>query len=63
MAAGDRVTDAALERSFIGLQLRSRSDGRSQPDWAMVHRELKRAGVTLQPPWGEYRAAHRDGHG
>jgi transposase len=29
----------------------------------MVHRELKRAGVTLQLLWEEYRAAHPDGHG
>jgi transposase len=29
----------------------------------MVHRELKRAGVTLPLLWGEYCAAHRDGYG
>ena len=29
----------------------------------MVHRELKRAGVTLQLLWEEYRAAHPDGLG
>jgi transposase len=28
-----------------------------------VHRELKRAGVTLQLLWEEYRAVHADAHG
>jgi transposase len=46
------LTDAALER----LLYRS-------ADWATVHRELKRAGVTLQLLWEEYRAAHPDDHG
>jgi transposase len=56
------LTDAALER----LLYRSASlveKRRPEPDWAMVHRELKRAGVTLQLLWEEYRAAHPDGHG
>ena len=31
------------------------------PDWAMVHRELKRKGVTLFLLWQEYKAATPDG--
>jgi transposase len=56
------LTDAGLER----LLYRSAAPvekRRPEPDWAMVHRELKRAGVTLQLLWEEYRAAHPDGHG
>ncbi|HEY2546003.1 MAG TPA: hypothetical protein VGI46_08060 [Candidatus Acidoferrum sp.] len=56
------LTDAALER----LLYRSAAPvekRRPEPDWATVHRELKRAGVTLQLLWEEYRAAHPDGHG
>jgi transposase len=56
------LTDAALER----LLYRSAAPvekRRPQPDWATIHRELKRAGVTLQLLWEEYRAAHPDGHG
>jgi len=34
---------------------------RSEPDWAEVHRELKRKGVTLMLLWQEYKAAHPDG--
>jgi transposase len=31
------------------------------PDWAQVHRELKRKGVTLWLLWEEYKAEHPDG--
>ena len=34
-----------------------------QPDWALVHRELRRKGVTLALLWEEYRAVHPDGYG
>ncbi|MBI3758818.1 MAG: IS21 family transposase [Deltaproteobacteria bacterium] len=30
----------------------------AEPDYAAIHLELKRKGVTLQLLWGEYRAAH-----
>ena len=33
------------------------------PDWAKVHEELKRRGVTLMILWEEHRAEHTDGHG
>ena len=32
-----------------------------QPDFATIHQELKRKGVTLQLLWEEYRAAHPEG--
>ena len=38
-------------------------DRRPQPEWAAVHRELRRPGVTLQLTWEEYREAHPDGYG
>lgn len=34
-----------------------------QPDWAYLHRELRRKGVTLSLLWEEYRAVHPDGYG
>ncbi len=34
-----------------------------RPDWALVHRELRKAGVTLSLLWEEYRASHPDGYG
>jgi transposase len=36
---------------------------KAEPDWAVVHRELRRPGVTLLLLWEEYRAAHRGGYG
>src|SRR5215468_7807210 len=56
------LTDAALERLVypVATTLEHR---RPQPDWAKVHRELNRAGVTLQLLWEEFRTVHRDAHG
>ena len=34
-----------------------------QPDWAEVHKELRRKSVTLSLLWVEYRQAHPDGYG
>jgi len=36
--------------------VRPRSSTRNEPDYAALHQELKRAGVTLQLLWEEYRA-------
>jgi len=33
------------------------------PDWALVHTDLRRKGVTLRLLWVEYREAHPDGYG
>jgi transposase len=33
------------------------------PDWAWVHRELRRPNVTLALLWEEYRAGAPDGFG
>jgi transposase len=39
------------------------TDRRPRPNWAVVHRELRRPGVTLQLLWEEHRAIHPDGYG
>jgi transposase len=56
------LTDAALEGLLYPV-VTTLEHRRPQPDWAKVHRELNRAGVTLQLLWEEYRAVHRDAHG
>lgn len=38
------------------------STHRPLPDWASVHRELRRKGVTLMLLWQEYKAAHPEGY-
>jgi transposase len=35
---------------------------RPEPDWAAVHRQLGRSGVTLDLLWQEYREQHPDGY-
>lgn len=35
---------------------------RGAPDWAVVHRELRRKGVTLWLLWQEYKAVHPEGY-
>ena len=51
------LDDTTLERQLAGAPptLPSR---RTPPDYALVHQELKRKGVTLQLLWEEYRDAH-----
>ena len=36
---------------------------RRPPDWAEIHRELRKPGVTLALLWEEYRAGHPQGYG
>jgi len=61
----DDMTDAVLEArlypaSTVLAEIKAR---RPQPDWPMLHRELKRKGVTLQLLWEEHRATYPDGFG
>jgi transposase len=61
----DDVTDAVLEaRLFASAGCGSRQGHRriAEPDWAAVHRELKRKHVTLSIVWEEYIAASPDGY-
>jgi transposase len=61
--APEDMTDEALERRLYPPPAATAKDRRPQPDWARVHRELKRSGVTQQLLWEEHRAANADGHG
>jgi transposase len=56
------VSDAALEQRLYP-PTRSAKGERPQPDWASVHRELSRPGVTLQLLWEEYRGHYPTGLG
>ena len=49
------LTDAALEaRLFSAVGTKQGHRRQAKPDWAEVHRELKRKHVTLQMLWDEY---------
>src|SRR5215472_8846253 len=56
------LTDETLERRLYPLPAVGR-DRRPQPEWAGVHGELRRPGVTLQLLWEEHRAAFPEGYG
>ena len=51
----DDMTDAALEAALYASRRSRRGHRRiAEPDWAGVHRELKRKHVTLLILWDEY---------
>jgi hypothetical protein len=51
----DGLSDEALERQLFPSPAVAAKDQRPQPDWAAIHRELRRPGVTLQLLWEEHR--------
>ncbi len=55
----DRVLEAML---FASAGTRPGCRRKSEPDWAHVHRELRRPGVTLALLWEEYRSAEPGGY-
>lgn len=59
----DDLDDAALEQRLFASANKGHSKDRPQPDWAHIHRELRRKSVTLMLLWEEYRAVHPDGYG
>ena len=63
LAAAEDLSDAALELRLYPPPQAAATNQRPQPDWAAIHRELRRPGVTLQLLWEEHRGAHPDGYG
>src|SRR5215468_6612821 len=59
----ENLSDEAIERLVYPPTPITAKDRRPQPEWAAVHRELRRPGVTLQLTWEEYREAYPDGYG
>src|SRR5712691_7318854 len=55
------VDEATLEARLFAAPRPPRMP-RPLPDWATVHAECKRPGVTRQLLWLEYKAAHPDGY-
>ena len=63
LAAARRSGQAALERLLFPPPPAAKGRRFAEPDWAAVHRELKRPGVTLALLWDEYRGWHPGGYG
>jgi transposase len=57
------LDDAALDRRLFAPPFNPDAAATPKPDWARIHTELRRAGVTLFLLWEEYRAEHVDGYG
>src|SRR3974390_901937 len=58
----DDVDDLALERRLYPPPAPTKEE-QPLPNWAVVQRELKRPGVTLELLWQEYREEHPGGYG
>jgi transposase len=59
----EELDDAQLEALLFPPPPGMATDQRPMPDWAWVHRELRRPNVTLALLWEEYRAGAPDGFG
>jgi transposase len=57
------IDDAALEARLFARPVYNATRHRVVPDWAQLHHELKKPGVTLQLLWEEYRAQQPNGYG
>lgn len=57
------LDDAGLEALLFKKEPAPSAETRPVPNWADVHRELHRPGVTLMLLWVEYREVHPDGYG
>jgi len=59
----DDVTDATLEaRLYKNAGTKQGHRRQVEPDWAVIHRELKRKHVTLSILWDEYIERHPGGY-
>ncbi len=57
----ESLDDGVLERKLFPPPPTIPAEQRAVPDWELVHRELKRKGVTLALLWDEYKAANPEG--
>jgi transposase len=57
------LSEEDLERLLFAPPTMVSPDRRPPPYWPLLHRELKRPGVTLSLLWEEYRAVHPMGYG
>ncbi|TYB84753.1 transposase [Oceaniovalibus sp. ACAM 378] len=57
------LSDTDLDRLIYPRTARDVSNRATQPDWAYIHRELRRKGVTWSLLWEEYRANYPQSYG
>ena len=57
------LSDRDLECRLFPRSVGDAQGSYAQPDWAYLHRELRRKGMTLSLLWEEYRSVYSDGYG
>ena len=55
------ITEGQLEAALFPVTANAKVK-RPEPDWAAIHREMGRKGVSLDLLWQEYREQHADGY-
>ena len=58
----DGLDDTDLERRLFPPAAGSQALASTEPDWAVIHAEMKRRGVTMTLLWQEYRIEHGQGY-
>ncbi len=58
----EELDDGALENRLYPNCNTKAGNSNLLPDWTMVHKELKRKGITLQLLWQEYKQEHPEGY-
>ncbi len=58
----EEIDDNQLEQLLFPRPQIGSPHRRPQPDWAYIHRELRRKGVTLMLLWQEYKEVHPNGY-
>ena len=57
------LSDAQVYAALFPEKAKEHLSGKPLPDFALIHRELRRQHVTRQLLWEEYRAQHPEGYG
>lgn len=57
------MTEEELTQKLFGGAPETPAQTQPLPDWALIHQELRRKGVTLQLLWQEYRQTYPEGYG
>jgi transposase len=58
----ERLNETDLERLLKDSSLIHLSAAKPQPDWTVIHEELRKKSVTLQLLWEEYKVQHPEGY-
>jgi len=58
----EEMSNEKLNELLFPPKANKSSEEQTMPDWAVIHKELKRKSVTLQLLWEEYKSTHPQGY-